>query len=101
MKITIEEANEAGLKAIRDNDKNILVLTPNYNGRYNKNDNKKIIDVITNNLKNLKNVEFVETKKKTNKNHNNLYQFNNKLNNNLNKKPKTSTTVQLIPQQRK
>ena len=39
-KDTVEKANEVGLKAIRENDKSVLVLTPNYNGKYKKNKDK-------------------------------------------------------------
>ena len=63
---TVEEANEVGLNAIRENDKSVMVLTPNYNGKYKKNDDKNSVDVITNDLENLKNtngIKFLKAKK--------------------------------------
>ena len=59
-KDTVEKANEVGLKAIRENDKSVLVLTPNYNGKYKKNKDKNSIDIITNDLENLKNTNGIK-----------------------------------------
>ena len=59
-KDTVEKANEVGLKAIRENDKSVMVLTPNYNGKYKKNKDKNSIDIITNDLENLKNTNGIK-----------------------------------------
>ena len=59
-KETVEEANEVGLNAIRENDKSVMVLTPNYNGKYKKNKDKNSIDIITNDLENLKNTNGIK-----------------------------------------
>ena len=59
-KDTVEQANEVGLKAIRENDKSVMVLTPNYNGKYKKNKDKNSIDIITNDLENLKNTNGIK-----------------------------------------
>ena len=64
-KETVEEANEVGLNAIRENDKSVMVLTPNYNGKYKKNNDKNSVDILTNDLDNLKNtngIKFLKAK---------------------------------------